>query len=66
MLNLKYGGKGYAYEAAHAYYDWLFYRKGIRRIYAYTEDMNLPSQHLCERMAKPAFKNANENGLMEA
>ena len=50
MLNLKYGGKGYAHEAAHAYYDWLFFQKGIRRIYAYTEDTNLPSQHLCERL----------------
>lgn len=50
MLNLKYGGKGYAYEAARAYYDYLFCQKGIRRIYAYTEDTNLPSQHLCERL----------------
>ncbi|MER2053761.1 MAG: GNAT family N-acetyltransferase [Clostridia bacterium] len=50
MLNLAYGGKGYAYEAAHAYFDYLFKEKGIRRIYAYTEDTNLPSQHLCERL----------------
>ena len=50
MLNLKYGGKGYAYEAARAYYNYLFDQKGIRRIYAYTEDTNLPSQHLCERL----------------
>lgn len=50
MLNLKYGGKGYAYEAAHAYFDYLFNEKGIRRIYAYTEDTNLPSQRLCERL----------------
>ena len=41
MLNLKYGGKGYAHEAAHAYYDWLFFQKGIRRIYTYTEDERL-------------------------
>ena len=33
MLNLKYTGMGYAYEAAHA-----------------TEDYNIPSQRLCERL----------------
>ena len=50
MLNLKYSGNGYAYEAARAYFDFLFNEKGARRLYAYTEDYNLPSQHLCERL----------------
>ena len=50
MLNLNYTGKGYAYEAARAYFDFLFREKGARRIYAYTEDYNLPSQRLCERL----------------
>ena len=50
MLNLSYTGKGYAYEAAHAYFDYLFHEAGARRIYAYTEDYNLPSQHLCEKL----------------
>jgi len=50
MLNLSYTGKGYAYEAAHAFFDFLFNEAGARRIYAYTEDYNLPSQHLCERL----------------
>ena len=50
MLNLKYTGMGYAYEAAHAYFDDLFREKGARRIYAYTEDYNIPSQRLCERL----------------
>ena len=50
MLNLNYTGKGYAYEAAHAYFDYLFREKGARRIYAYTEDYNLPSQRLCEKL----------------
>ena len=50
MLNLAYSGKGYAYEAARAYFDYLFNEKGIRRIYAYTEDYNIPSQRLCERL----------------
>ena len=50
MLNLDYGGHGYAYEAAQAYFDYLFHEKGARRIYAYTEDYNLRSQKLCERL----------------
>ena len=50
MLNLDYSGKGYAYEAAYAYFNYLFREKGIRRIYAYTEDYNIPSQRLCERL----------------
>lgn len=50
MLNKDYHGKGYAFEAARAFYDYLFYEKGARRIYAYTEDYNLPSQHLCEKL----------------
>ena len=50
MLNLNYTGKGYAYEAAHAFFDYLFHEKGARRIYAYTEDNNLPSQRLCEKL----------------
>lgn len=50
MLNVQYQGKGYAYEAAHAFFDYLFKVKGARRIYAYTEDYNLSSQHLCEKL----------------
>ena len=50
MLNDTYQGKGYAYEAAHAYFDYLFRENGIRRIYAYTEDYNIPSQRLCEKL----------------
>ena len=50
MLNPEYHGKGYAYEAAHAFFDYLFKEKGARRIYAYTEDYNLPSQKLCEKL----------------
>ena len=50
MLNLKYTGKGYAYEAAHAFFDYLFNEKGARRIYAYTEDYNKSSQRLCEKL----------------
>lgn len=50
MLNLKYSRKGYAYEAAHAFFDYLFKEKNARRIYAYTDDYNAPSQHLCEKL----------------
>ena len=50
MLNGDYQGKGYAHEAAHAFFDYLFREKGARRIYAYTEDYNLSSQHLCEKL----------------
>ncbi len=50
MLGEPYHGKGYAYEAAHAFFDYLFHEKGARRIYAYTEDHNLSSQRLCEKL----------------
>ena len=50
MLNLNYTGNGYAYEAARAVFDYLFRNKGARRIYAYTEDYNTSSRHLCEKL----------------
>lgn len=50
MLNNRYQGKGYAFEAAYAFFDYLFSEKGARRIYAYTEDNNFSSQHLCEKL----------------
>ena len=50
MLNKAYQGRGYAYEAAKAFFDYLFHQKGARRIYAYTEDYNLSSQRLCEKL----------------
>lgn len=50
MLNAAYQGRGYAYEAAHAFLDYLFREKGARRIYAYTEDYNMSCQKLCEKL----------------
>ena len=50
MLNPAYHGKGYAYEAAKTFFDYLFYQKNARRVYAYTEDYNLSSQRLCEKL----------------
>ena len=48
-FNLKYGKTGYASEAAKALFSYLFH-SDARRIYAYAEDDNLPSQKLCERL----------------
>ncbi len=50
MLGDAYQGKGYAYEAAYAFFDYLFREKSARRIYAYTEDDNFPSQKLCKKL----------------
>lgn len=50
MLNRDAQGQGYACDAARAFFDYLFREKGARRICAYTEDDNLPSQRLCERL----------------
>ena len=50
MLNAAYQGRGYAYEAAYAFFDYLFMQTGIRRIFAYTEDYNVRSQSLCEKL----------------
>lgn len=49
-LNPQFGGQGYAFEAARALFDHLFRANGIRRIYAYVEDHNKPSQRLCEKL----------------
>ncbi len=50
MLNKEYRGKGYAYEAARAFFGYLFFQKGARRICAYTEAGNTSSQRLCGRL----------------
>ncbi|WP_017473178.1 GNAT family N-acetyltransferase [Amphibacillus jilinensis] len=50
QFNENYGGKGYATEAASALFTYLFDQKEARRIYAYVEDDNFPSQKLCERL----------------
>ena len=49
-LNPQFGGQGYAFEAARALVDHLFRVKGFRRLYAYVEDHNKPSQRLCEKL----------------
>nr|WP_321484415.1 GNAT family protein [uncultured Cohaesibacter sp.] len=49
-FNPAYFGMGYALEAARALFMDLFGVAEVRRIYAYAEDHNLPSQRLCERL----------------
>lgn len=49
-LNPQFAGQGYAFEAARALFDHLFRAKGFRRLYAYVEDHNRPSQRLCEKL----------------
>ena len=50
IINENYQGQGYMYEAASLFFDYLFEVKKARRIYAYTEDDNIASQKLCERL----------------
>ncbi len=50
MLNDSYHGEGYMYEAAKAYFDFLFHEQQARRIYLYTEDNNFACQKLSEKL----------------
>ena len=50
MLNKAYQGKGYMYEAVSAFYDYLFNKIGVRRIYIFTEDYNVACQNLCKKL----------------
>ena len=45
-----YAGQGYALESARALFAHLFDNLRARRLYAYVEDHNHPSQKLCERL----------------
>lgn len=50
QLNAEFMGKGFALEATRAAIDHLFTMRGIRRVYAYVETDNHPSQRLCSRL----------------
>lgn len=50
QFNEKYEGKGYAFEAATAFLNYLFDVKEARRIFGYVEDDNIRSQRLCDRL----------------
>ena len=49
-FNEKFGGKGFATEAAKGLLHYLFTKKSARRVYCYVEVDNLPSQKLCKRL----------------
>lgn len=49
-FNAAFGGAGYAFEAAQALFRDLFVQQAARRLYAYVEDHNRPSQRLCEKL----------------
>ncbi len=49
-FNADFSGRGYAFEAAHALFEWLFATKNARRLYAYVEDTNHASQRLCKKL----------------
>ena len=50
MLGKEDQGKGYMYEAAYAYFEYLFHEKDARRIYVYTEEDNIACQKLSEKL----------------
>ena len=50
ILNSAHRGGGFAYEATYGLFDYLFARKGVRRIYSYVDDYNAASRHLCEKL----------------
>lgn len=49
-LNPRFGGQGYAAEAATALFDHLFAARSARRLYAYVEDHNRASRRLCQKL----------------
>lgn len=49
-FNAEFAGAGFATESARAMFEHLFTAGQARRIYAYVEEDNIPSQRLCERL----------------
>ncbi len=67
-FNPAFGGHGYASEAARALFAFLFTTANARRLYAYVEDDNVPSQRLCERLGmrrKGFFSNSSRSERTE-
>ena len=52
ILNAAYQGRGFAYESTCALFDYLFTRKGVRRVFTYVDGYNARSQHLCEKIGR--------------
>jgi len=50
LLHPQYRGQGLMYEAACAYFNFLFDHRNARRIYIYTEDYNIACQRLSEKL----------------
>lgn len=53
-FNPRFGGAGYAHEAAAALFAHLFTARAARRLYAYVEDHNGASRRLCEKLGMRA------------
>lgn len=53
-FNPRFGGAGYAREAAAALFAHLFRARAARRLYAYVEDHNGASRRLCEKLGMRA------------
>ena len=53
-FNQRFGGAGYALEAAAALFAHLFRARAARRLYAYVEDHNGASRRLCEKLGMRA------------
>lgn len=49
-LNQIFEGKGFAFEAARAFFSYLFDHESARRIFGYVEIDNIRSRNLCERL----------------
>lgn len=49
-FNQRYEKKGYATESVTALFDYLFNKKGARRLCAWVEDYNISSRKLCQRL----------------
>ena len=49
-FNPQYEGRGFATASVSALFTYLFTQNEARRLYAYVEDYNLPSQKLCARL----------------
>ena len=74
-FNQNFQGQGYASEAARALFSYLFTAQNARRLYAYVEDTNIPSESLCQKLGMRkeghfidfvSFKNdANGNPVYE-
>lgn len=59
ILNSRYKGKGYAYEASKALIDYAAGNMGIKRVYACCDSENEPSYRLMERLG---MKKVSDNG----